>query len=1092
MGAVEQAVDAAANFIGPFVDVSAKQTARDGGEQNLDNATLVREAVEHLQAINTADLAADPDAPYDASLAGVVYGLLDLIITIGVLPYLSSGVAFSQRPRSVLIATFSVSSQQNKELLPEIIPSLLSILGQKEGTGLQPLLAQRSLPDIIAALAELAFSPQHTQQVHHTFEPEFNSLLERTATSRLLPVLTTFLQQPPLPLWLKPRFGKELATVPVREHGVRHVIEFLSLSYLTQNSQVPKDASGPQSRIPIPLEAVTQASKLLISPPSGTSQEDWIRALKPQLLSLLDGKEGRELSRAAGQVIAGGVLSKRSTGAPGTVGWKTFAEPILDAISPKSGAKAVKRESTRDGVFVQDQDLLLTLQRLAVITTSYSHTGLIKRLVGQLLLPLWALLNYARSKRTLDKAWSELPRTIIARYVAIACDPKQIDTIATNLFWDGPALWTLGPGTKGGVELRTRSTENGDAFGNMDSILSRISELTGRVDLLVSLLADAKVPDDAVSQIFLQTTKRWLSPGNTSKTTLLLESDDDPLTALTDAKLSEALASRFKDSFARSPEHIIELMTQLLQNYVSNHRARSEAGSKSRGPSRSNLGSIVKPKQERGDDKSADDTSEDDLVSFAISIINTLISTAEFTRTPTADSLLSRSTEYLQYLAHVQHQPPISPIIANSARSLLQALNPAGLVLNQETDPLAPHRATLQEILQDLTSPEAPNRTWALATLHKLIQNPSAFPVIDVPATVYMILSASLADPETFVHGAAVPVTVTLALVAPHPTIRILIDAFLDVDERSLSLQKGRPTEEKARELQESLDYRLRLGEVLSKILDTDSFWATATDTPTKHAAVKHLTSACLTLSSRRGQRAKTNTARAAVSLQIFQEKQEAETAWDGPIPNILEEPDDAASAADRADYEAMSKIVAGWENTGVQEDVRIRASALSLLGTVLEKRLSYVPQPAVDASLQIVLMILMLETGEALFILRRAAVLVVMGLLRGLEAALDAGLEEGGSSGFGPRQQDEVERVLRWARDSDGDGLVRDHAASVVEGMETLRMRRLYRIRDAGVGGGITSDLGLESSGGLRGLNITPAAVNDGRKKRLVVEEIE
>lgn len=184
-----------------------------------------------------------------------------------------------------------------------------------------------------------------------------------------------------------------------------------------------------------------------------------------------------------------------------------------------------------------------------------------------------------------------------------------------------------------------------------------------------------------------------------------------------------------------------------------------------------------------------------------------------------------------------------------------------------------------------------------------------------------------------------------------------------------------------------------------------------------------------------------------------------------------------------------MSKIVASWENTGVQEDVRIRASALSLLGSVLEKRLSYVPQPAVDASLQIALMILTLEMGEALFILRRAAVLVVMGLLRGLEAALDAGSEES-ASGFGARQQDEVERVLRWARDSDGDGLVRDHAASVVEGMETLRLRRLYRIRDAGMG--ITSDLGLESSGGLRGLNITPAAVNDGQKKRLVVEEIE
>ncbi|OSS49755.1 hypothetical protein B5807_06217 [Epicoccum nigrum] len=536
-------------------------------------------------------------------------------------------------------------------------------------------------------------------------------------------------------------------------------------------------------------------------------------------------------------------------------------------------------------------------------------------------------------------------------------------------------------------------------------------------------------------------------------------------------------------------------MAQLLQNYVSNHRAKSEAGSKSRGPSRSNLGSIVKPKQGRGDDKSADDTSEDDLVSFAISIINTLISTAEFTRTPTANSLLSQTIENLQYLAHVQHRYPISPVIANSARGLLQALNPAGLVLYQEADSLAPHRATLQAALQGLTSPEAPNRTWALATLHKLIQNPSAFPVIDVPATVYMILSASLADPETFVHGAAVPVTVTLALLAPHPTIKILVDAFLDVDERSLSLQKGRPTEEKARELQESLDYRLRLGEVLSKILLSSSFWATPTDTPTKHAAIKHLTSACLTLSSRRGQRAKTNKTRAAVSLQILQEQQEAETAWDGPIPNILEEPDDAASSsADRADYEAMSKIVAGWENTGVEEDVRIRASALSLLGTVLEDRLAYVPQPAVDASLQIAMMILTLETGEALFILRRAAVLVVMGLLRGLEAALDAGAEEeAGSSGFGARQQDEIERVLRWARDSDGDGLVRDHAATVLEGMDTLRMRRLYKIRDAG-GVGITSDLGLESSGGLRGLdvNVTPAVGNDGQKRRLVVEEIE
>ena len=1086
MGAVEQAVDAAANFVGPFVDAGAKHAAQHSGEQDLDHAALVREALEHLQVINTADLAADPDAPYDASLAGVVYGLLDLTTSLGVLPYLSYGVAFSQRPRSVLIATFTVSSQQ-KELLSKTILPLHSILEQKEGTGLQPLLAQRCLPDMIAALAELAFSPQYSQEVHSDFEPAFKDLLTRTPTSRLLPVLTTFLQQP-LPAWLKPRMGKELATVPIRAHGIRHVIEFISISYLSKDSQIPQDASGPQSRIPIPLEAVTQASKLLTSPPSGTAQDHWIQELGPQLWYLLDGEDGRELSRAAGQIIAGGILSKRSTGAPGTTGWKMFAQPIVDTINPKDSATAVLRDSTEDRVLVQDPDLLLALQRLAVITTSYSHAGLIKRLIGPLLLPLWALLNYTRSKQSLNKAWSELPRNIIVRYIAFACDPKQIDTIATNLFWDGPSNWTIGPGTKGGVEFRMRRDEGSDSLEGMESILSRVSDLTGRIDLLVSLLSDAKVSDDIAGLIFLRVTKRWLSLNHKTKATLLLESDDDPLTGLTDAKLSEVLASKFKDSFARSPVHIIELMSQLLHRYVSDNRARLERQTSFLQPSRANLGSIVAPRSETGDKTSTGDTSEDDLVSFAISIINTLVATPEFKRAPTTDALLSQVTGHLQYLVHTQHQPPISPVITSSAHSLLQALNPSTLDPDQskvDIDPLASYRTMLQAALQDLTSPEAPNRTWSLSTLHKLIQNTSSFSVIDVPATTYLVLSASLADPESYVHSAAIPVLVTLALSAPHPTIQILVDVFLDVDERSLALSKGRMTEEKEKEVQEALDYRLRVGEVLNKILLADEFWDDKSSMGVKFTSNKHMASACLSLASRRGQRRKTQSSRQAVSLQIIQQQEEAEVAWGGPIPNVLE-PDSEASAADQADYEALSKIVKGWEDTGIEEDVRIRASAMSVFSTILEKRVGFVGQATVDAGLQIVLLIVTMETIGAFFILRRAAVLVVMGLLRALDKALDA--DEDSSVGLGIKQQDEVLRVLRWVRDEDGDELVREHAASVVDGLETLRMKKLYKIRDEGMKLG--PNLGLE--GGLRGLTVRPD-VNDGLgKRRMVVEEIE
>ena len=1088
MGAAEQAVDAAANFVGPFVHANANHAAERSGDTSLENSALVREAMEHLQAINAADLDADPEAPYDASLAGIVYGLVDLIAALGILPYLSPGVAFSQRPRSVLIATFTVSSRQHKELLSDTVQPLLDILGQKEGTGLQPLLVQRSLPDIISALAELAFSPACTQQDHSAFGPAYDDLLARTPTSRLLPILTTFLQQP-LPAWLKPRMGTELATVPTRPHGVRHVIEFLSLSYLSQNSRVPQDASGPQSRIPIPLEAVSQASKLLVSPPSGTSQEEWIQRLEPQLLGLLDGDEGRELSRAAGQIIAGGILSKRSTGAPGTIGWKLFAQPLLEAMSPKDIGTAELRKSTGDRVLVHDQRLLHALQRLAVITTSYSHSGLLKRLIGPVLLPLWALLNFARTKQSLDKIWSELPRDILSRYMTVACDPKHVDLIVTNLFWDGTSNWNFGPGTRGGIEIRLRREEGTGGLEGMGSILSRISELGARIDLITSLLAGAKVSDDTVGLIFLQVTKRWLSPGHATKTSLLLEDDRDPLTALIDAKLSEALASRFKDNLARSPQHIIELVGQLLQNYVSCHRARLEQQSKSHKPSRVNLGSIVTPRSDAGEKTGEGDMAEDDLVSFAISILNTLIATPEFQRTSTIDSLLSQIASRLQYLVHTQHTAPISPVIINSASSLLQLLEPTAPSSTAKTslaDPLVVHRATLQAARQDLTSPEAPNRTWALSTLHKVIQDPSAFPVVDVPSTTYLILSASLADAESYVHTAAIPVLVSLALQAPHPVVKILVDAFLDVDERSLRLSKGKMTEEKEREVQEALDYRLRVGEVLNNIVLDSAFWFAAdVGMRVKYSSIKHITSACLSLASRRGHRVKTQTSRQTVSLQIVRQQEEAEAAWSGPIPNILE-PDDEASAADKADYEALSKIVKEWEDTGIEEDVRIRASALSIFGTVLEKRLQFVNQATVDAGLQIVLLVLTMETAEAFFIVRRAAVLVVMGLLRALDEALDNGQDSG--VGLGMKQQHEVEGVLRWAKDEDRDELVRDHAASVLEGQETLRMKKLYRVRGEGMKLG--PDLGLE--GGLRGLNMKPEVDEEQGKRRMIVEEIE
>lgn len=1063
MGAVEDAIDAAIQFIGPFL---GKGTVPQ--QKPSDLPRLLQESLGHLQAINAAEQAASPDEPYDASLVGIVYGLLDLVTLTGILPHLSRGTVFAQRPQSVLVVSIPAHPSPERNPLAQVIDVLIPILEQ-DGTGVQPLLSQRIFPDVLSALAELSFSPQSNGKLHAKFTPIYERILVITPVSRLLPVFTSLLQQE-VPPWWKLQLTKELTMIPLRPHGVRHTIEFLALSYLSKNSQVPQDASGSQSKLPLPLESITQAARLLSSVPVEMTQDAWFKQLAPQLFALLDGNEGKELSRAAGQIIAGGILNKKSTGAPKTIGWDLFARPLLQTISPTASSS----ETSASDPIVDEQDLRLALSRLATLTSSYSHSGLLKRLVSPIILPLWGLITYTSSHTSLDKGWSMLPRAILLRYLALACEVPRIGHLSKNLFWQGEPSWTFAPGSQGGVEIRKRAQTNDD-MGSMGNLLARMANVDQYVGLLVSLLVEANVEDSTAGAIFIQSTRQWLSPGSQSATSLTNEPDLDPLSALIDAKFSEALATQFKEKFARSPQHIIELMSQLLQNFVEQHQTRTRNLQNRDKPSRVNLSKLTQPAS--ATQLEGNDDGSEDLVSFAISITNTLISSPDFKRTPEIAKVIDAMLPFLRYLSQANYEISIPPLINNAATNILQIIKPATIPA-PIVDPQIQHRAILKTALTDLTSPEPPNRVWALSTIRKLIQDPVAFPIIDVPSMTHTLLSASVADPESYVYTAAIPVVVDLAVRASNPTVRIIVDAFVDIDERSLRLRKEK-------EVEEALNFRLRLGEVLNNLVSEDAFWLSSAAVSAKFATLKLIVEATLSLASRRGQRKKTLAKRNELLEAERKQQEEGEAAWGGPIPNLLDP--DADNPAEQSERNALLKIVQGWEDTGIEEDVRIRASALSVLGSILEKRLELLSQVTVDAALQIVLLVVTMETAEAKGILRRAALLVVMGLLRGMDRLLED--EKESVAGLGGHQMEEVERVMRWAREEDVDGLVRDHAASVVEGLETWRMKKLYRIRDEGLRLG--PDLGLE--GHLQGLNVQPLAEQrDTRKKGPIVEEIE
>ncbi|KAH8731260.1 hypothetical protein GQ44DRAFT_643637 [Phaeosphaeriaceae sp. PMI808] len=1090
MGAVENAIDSAAKFIGPFIDKSRHENEKGQGISNPSE--LIQQVLSHLQAINTADLAADPDAPYDASLAGVVYGLLDFITAFGILPHLSPGVAFSQRPRSVLTVVIPAHLKRDVQQLSVVINTLLPLLNQK-GSGVQPLVSQRILPDIIAALAELSFFPIN-QDKNAIFTPVFQRIIEETPTSRLLPILTTFLQQP-LPEWLKPVVSKHLTIIPLRHRGIRHLLEFLSLSFLANHSQTPGNVSGTESQIPIPLEAISQASRLLVLPPPGMSQDQWLCQLAPQLWEMLDGSEGTELSRAAGQIIAGGILSKRTTGAPGMVGWELFARPLIQNLYPLDFKNDPPQQRVApnqiERVLVKEQGLESALSRLNAIALSYSHAGLLKRLVGPVLLPMWALLNYAQANPALHKKWALLSESIILRYMSVACDLKDISKIITDIFWDGDTAWIFGPGSQGGVEIRRRSTENYSS-PDMSNILGRISSISTRVNLFVSLLANTSLADDVVGSIFLRVTQRWLSPVQESKKFLTDEPEIDPLAALVNAKLSEAMATSFRDHFVRSPQHIMELMRQLLSNIASEHQNMVKKLAGRSNPTRANLRNLVATEKynSMGEDTNYETTNED-IASFAISILSTLVSSSNFKQTPATQTIVDAVLAPLVYLSQEQPQRPFPPLIQSSAKTLLRLLQPSSTSTSPDTsDPLAEHRTTLKSIIANLASSEPPDRTWALTILRTFIKDREGFQVIDVPSMTHLLLSASLADPESYVHIAAVPVLVDLAICAPNPVVQILVDAFIDIDEQSMKSVKENRTEEKAKAVQQALDFRLRIGEVLNKFMLDESYDFVQNSRSLRSKCQRQISDACLSLSSRRGKRTQTLSTRTQIGNAERELQKDGEAAWGGPIPNLLDP--EGGNLQDQAERDALLAIIQGWEDTGIEEDVRIRMSALSVLSTTLEHQLALLQQVTINAALQIALLVLTMETSAAKGILRRAAMLVIIGLLRGLNDALES--NKGAAIELGMPQQEEVERVVEWVRDEDVDALVREHATSALGGLKSLRLRKMYKHQDERIG--LSANLGLE--GGLRGLDLKAHVIGEGQgpgegqRKKLIVEEVD
>lgn len=812
---------------------------------------------------------------------------------------------------------------------------------------------------------------------------------------------------------------------------MKDVISFLASSVpqgpLDSNVSLPDREN--QALTPIlSLEVITHASKLLSSVPGSISADTYFSKLAPQLLLLIDEKDV-DAQRAAVYIVGNGILGRKKHGSPGTIGWKLFAMPIIEAFNPATmqGEINVVSEKTPSRsdlppVLVSEVLLGQALNRLFALVLLHPNPGLTKRLIGPCVLSLWELLCYSQEIKKL--LWAENIHKLLCTYFKTSVGINKLVFLGENLLWDEKLPWTYGAGTAGGIEIRKRvknfhpSLDLGVAIERADLRIGKFMKLLGEIAV-----------DDDIGVLFTQFCKNWLLSDDRENEgkNAILETDSftgDPLKSLVNAKLTQEILKEYKDQLSANPKRVIELLSQIFTVFINKYRGKPPPAPPSE-PSLAALENITISVSHQNKKANSDETSKEDsseIISIALSLLSAILSSSEFSLDPETFRLLKDFQSNLANVTSLGLLPTSLIMSAANISSLLDFHISLSIshtrTKTMSSDPYTSDRKEHHLALSYLTDTLPPVRAQGLSILNSLLKRSS--PVIDIQSTT-VLLQSLLQDEDEFIYLSAIKNLGLLAARHQKTVLRTLVEAYIDPDEKA------------------SLDVRIKTGEALSKTIESLGS-ALVGDAATL------VGDAMITLAGRRPQKPKSAAARHAATELEETARHEAEEAWGGEIP----------SSAQDTEQESLTQILNGWQGPPGSDDLRVRASALSILGTCIENSLRGLGSQLISSALDVALSILALEPGPEAAILRRAAVLLILSLAKALDATIERGPGVSTSFGFERRTVQDVMDTLRRVEDGDADEIVRGHSGITIEALETFMEKSMMRdLREVGKGKG-------------------------------------
>ncbi|KAI1097393.1 hypothetical protein F4804DRAFT_174749 [Jackrogersella minutella] len=883
-----------------------------------------------------------------------------------------------------------------------------------------------TLASIIEKVGLKAFQPSSDEATRSEGQRELSALLSRTNTMALMSALTKLTQPDRVPGWLRIHLMDILTLLPQRPAGVRATLEFVFSVHPSSTVRISEAATTQTQGANITMEALQLASNLLSAPPATVSPEKWYLGVAPQLLSLLDGKEGPDLVKAAAYVIGFGVLGRRRFGAPGSPGWKAFAEPMLTKINPDLLLQESKAEPIvfsagpdevidlrRDTILVQADDLYIALRRLSSLVESHPNPGLAKRLLAPLMPSLWAISTWPPAAKAFDERYRNPASTLLRIYLRLSGSPERFRVLLTNLLVVGNSdtskpRWIYNQ--VGDCNLQVRRLRDKDAANPMSSL----GLLETKSDAFVELLQSVETDSD-ISTLFSDLIRGSLESTETTREIKIIpgnEHSQDPMAQLVEAKVLQKMMENPKlaDRLVTGWKHLLELVSQFLSQ------------------PQTPLISM-----------------NDDTTALALSLLNLVVTAPGFQRSNVDPDFLASIEGSLERISKSQEAD-----VSQTARNLSlllkyrDSLDDHSENITAPTDRQIEDRKTYNLAISYITQADSPPpvRAEGLNLLSGLIRAGS--PILDIQATL-VLLSSLLNEDDDYINLTVVRLFTQLADRHPRSTIKEILEHYVDADEL------------------EATDTRLRFGEALLQAIQRlgETF---------SGEIANQVGEAMLAIAGRRGYRPKTKAKQEREERLKEMKDKDAQNTWQGGVPD-LDDSDDEQTEEERARNEIIAQIVSGWDSKRGAEDVRMRASALSIFSVGIETNVTGLGATLVEAAVDLCINVLALESGMETGILRRAAVVLILYVVRALADARENGRRLGFALTDASRE--DIARSLEYVAQTDNDGLVQQHARDVVESLHHWRMSALMpnvsEIRDDKGSDTLTRLAGLDIGVGSR-----------------------